>query len=34
MNPTSDVFEQRLAALDGGVGRWQRLPASLRSCSP
>jgi len=22
MNPTTDVFEQRMAALDGGVGHW------------
>ena len=22
MNPTNDVFEQRIAALEGGVGRW------------
>ena len=29
MNPTTDVFEQRMAALDGGVGAW-RWPAGMQ----
>jgi O-acetylhomoserine/O-acetylserine sulfhydrylase-like pyridoxal-dependent enzyme len=30
MNPTTDVFEQRIAALEGGVGPW----ASRRARRP
>jgi len=26
MNPTSDVFEQRIAPLRGALARWQPLP--------
>ena len=25
MNPTTDVFEQRMAALEGGVLHWQQV---------
>ena len=30
MNPTTDVFEKRLAALDGGIGGARRPPAGRR----
>jgi len=28
MNPTNDVFEQRVAALEGAPARWRWLPAN------
>ena len=30
MNPTTDVFERRIAALEGGTGAWQFHPARRR----
>ena len=34
MNPTTDVFEQRMAALEGARARWPRLPARRPSPIP
>jgi O-acetylhomoserine/O-acetylserine sulfhydrylase len=31
MNPTTDVFEKRIAALEGGVADWQLLPDNPHS---
>jgi O-acetylhomoserine (thiol)-lyase len=33
MNPTNDVLEKRLAALDGGIGAWPS-PAGWRPSPP
>jgi hypothetical protein len=33
MNPTTDVFEQRLAQLDGGAARWPSPAGRPPSCS-
>ena len=30
MNPTTDVFEKRIAALEGGAAGWPRRPARRR----
>src|SRR5882762_6634396 len=33
MNPTGDVLEQRVAALEGGVRHWRSAPARRPRCS-
>jgi len=34
MNPTTDVFEKRIAALEGGVALWQQHQDRLHSSLP
>ena len=34
MNPTTDVFERRIAAIEGGTGPWPSLPGRRRSPWP